>query len=279
MQKQFSKSQKKSNLKPWQLKVHEIIFEADTFAGKFFDIFLLALIILSIMVVMLESVPELNKDFGEYFTVIEWVFTILFTIEYVARISSIKKPFKYIFSFYGIIDLLSILPTYIGLFVSGTNSFMVIRSLRLMRIFRILKLAKFLKESKVLVDSIKASRHKILVFLLSILTLVIILGTVMYLIESHENGFTSIPRSIYWAIVTLTTVGYGDIAPHTPLGQFIASIVMILGYVIIAVPTGMVTSEIIKADQKAISTQSCSNCAKEGHDADAEYCKHCGSLL
>ena len=272
--------QKKTNLKPWQLKLHEIIFEADTFAGKAFDITLLVLIIMSIIIVMLESVPALGLAYQSYFNFIEWVFTILFTLEYLARILSINKPFKYIFSFYGIIDLLSILPTYLGIFVSReTNSLMVIRSLRLMRVFRILKLAKFIKESKVLIDSIRSSRHKIFVFLLSILTMVIILGTVMYLIETPESGFTSIPRSIYWAIVTLTTVGYGDIAPVTSLGQFIASIVMILGYAIIAVPTGMVTAEIIKTDQKSISTRSCSNCSKDGHDNDAEHCKYCGEIL
>lgn len=266
-------------LKPWQSKLHEVIFEADTLAGKTFDISLLILIILSILIVMLESVPNLAAKCGDIFYYLEWIFTIVFTFEYFARILTIKKPFKYIFSFYGVIDLLSIIPTYLGIFISGTNSLMVIRSLRLMRVFRILKLGKFLKESKVLVDSIKASRHKIFVFLLSILTIVIILGTVMYLIESEASGFTSIPRSIYWAIVTLTTVGYGDIAPSTALGQFIASIVMILGYAIIAVPTGVVTSELMKADRKEVSTKACKECSQDGHDDDAEYCKFCGSEL
>ncbi len=276
---------KKSNLKPWQLKLHEIIFEADTLAGRVFDISLLIFIILSIIVVMLESIPSLTDkvgyDYTPVFNGVEWFFTVVFTFEYIARIIAINKPWKYIFSFYGIIDLLSIIPTYLGIFISNeTNSLMVIRSLRLMRVFRILKLGKFIKESKILIDSIRASRHKIFVFLLSILTLVIILGTVMYMIESEKNSeFTSIPRSIYWAIVTLTTVGYGDIAPVTSLGQFIASIVMILGYAIIAVPTGMVTAEIVKADPKSISTRSCSNCSKDGHDSDAEHCKYCGELL
>jgi len=269
----------KSGLKSWQIKMHEVIYEADTTAGKAFDLGLLVVIILSITVVMLESVPSLHKDYGNEFMLAEWGFTIIFSLEYLARLLSIGKPFKYIFSFYGIIDLLSILPTYLGFFITGTNSLMVIRSLRLMRVFRILKLGSFLKESKVLVDSLKASRHKIAVFLLSILTMVIILGTVMYLVESGESGFDSIPRSIYWAIVTLTTVGYGDIAPHTAFGQFLASIVMILGYAIIAVPTGIVTNELIKTENKKISTQACQTCSKDGHDTDAEYCKYCGEHL
>jgi len=269
----------KDGLSPWRLKMHEVIYEADTKSGKVFDIALLIIIVLSITVVMLESVPSLHEKYGELFDKAEWVFTILFTIEYITRLVSIKKPLKYVFSFYGVIDLLSIIPTYLGLFISGTNSLMVIRSLRLMRVFRILKLGNFMKESRSLGESLKASRHKILVFLLSILTMVTILGTIMYLVESPEAGFTSIPRSIYWAIVTLTTVGYGDIAPLTALGQFIASIVMILGYAIIAVPTGIVTNELIKAENKKISTQACTSCSKEGHESDADYCKYCGDKL
>jgi len=270
----------KSGLKTWRLKMHEVIFEADTFAGKLFDIILLILIVLSIIVVMLESVPVYRNEYSVILHDLEWGFTILFTIEYFARIISINKPFNYIFSFYGIIDLLSIVPTYLGIFISGSRSLMVIRALRLMRIFRILKLGEFLNESQKLIDSLKASRQKIMVFLLSILTMVTILGTVMYLVESEDSGFTSIPRSIYWAIVTLTTVGYGDIAPVTSLGQFIASIVMILGYAIIAVPTGIVTNELIKSEkQSKISTQVCPSCSKEGHDTDAEYCKFCGEKL
>ncbi len=269
----------KNGLAPWRLKLHEIIYEADTKAGKLFDVVLLLIIIFSITIVMLESVPSLHDYYGDLFEMAEWIFTALFTLEYLARLVSIKKPLKYVLSFYGIIDLLSIIPTYLGVFISGTNSLMVIRSLRLMRVFRILKLGSFIKESKSLVDSLKASRHKILIFLLSILTMVTILGTVMYLVEGGENGFDSIPRSIYWAIVTMTTVGYGDISPITTLGQFIASIVMILGYAIIAVPTGIVTNELIKSDTKKISTQACKSCSKEGHDSDAEYCKYCGDKL
>jgi len=267
----------KSRLKPWQKKVHQVIFEADTLAGKAFDLGLLVAIIISIIVVMLESVPSLSAKYHNTFHVIEWIFTGFFTLEYIARIISIRKPAGYIFSFYGIIDLLSILPTYLGLFIIGSESLMVIRAVRLLRIFRILKLARFLKESKQLGDALKASRHRILVFLLAMLTLSTILGTVMYLVESADAGFTSIPRSIYWAIITLTTVGYGDIAPVTPLGQFIASIVMIMGYAILAVPTGIVTSELIKPqDNKEEAFRSCNNCSVEGHDFNAIYCKICG---
>ncbi len=270
----------KHQLKPWQKKIHEVIFEADTTSGKVFDLGLLIAIIISIVVVMLESVPRLNAKYHDIFYVIEWIFTVFFTIEYAARIVSIGKPSRYIFSFYGIIDLLSILPTYLGLFIVGSESLMVIRAVRLLRIFRILKLARFVKESKQLGDALRASRHRILVFLLAVLTLATILGTVMYLVESAEDGFTSIPRSIYWAIITLTTVGYGDIAPVTPLGQFIASLVMILGYAILAVPTGIVTSELIKPHtNQEVTARSCNNCSAEGHDSNAIYCKICGEKL
>lgn len=266
-------------LRPWQKKMHEIIFEADTAGGKLFDVTLLVVIILSVIIVMLESVPIYSERYQSIFTVIEWVFTILFSLEYVLRIISLKKPLSYIFSFYGVVDLLSIIPTYLGLFIVGTNSLTVIRSLRLLRVFRILKLGKYLHEAQTLVSALKNSKSKIIVFLGAVLTSVIILGTVMYLVESPEAGFTSIPRSIYWAIVTLTTVGYGDIYPETDLGQFIASMVMILGYAIIAVPTGIVTKELMAQDNKKISTQACESCSGEGHDHDASYCKHCGEPL
>ncbi len=279
----MSKSNKKARpLRPWQKKLHEVIFEADTLSGKLFDLILLGAILLSVIVVMLESVDEYNEKFGAVFTLIEWGLTILFSIEYIVRIISIRKPFSYIFSFYGIIDLLSIVPTYIGLLPLGTDasSLTVIRSLRLLRVFRILKLGKYLKEAKTLSKALIASKSKIIVFLGAILTVVTILGTVMYLVETPEDGFTSIPRSIYWAIVTLTTVGYGDIYPVTALGQFIASIVMIMGYAIIAVPTGIVTNELIKVDKdENISTKACESCSKEGHDKDAIHCKYCGEKL
>ena len=269
-----------NSLKPWQKRLHEIIFEADTPSGKWFDWILLGAILLSIIVVMLESVPEYGQAYGSWFTSIEWGLTVLFSIEYIVRIISVKKPFNYIFSFYGVIDLLSILPTYLGLYYSGTQSLAIIRSLRLLRVFRILKLGKYITDGQNLLLAIKNSRSKIIVFLGAILTSVTILGTIMYLIESPEAGFTSIPRSIYWAIVTLTTVGYGDIYPATELGQFIAAIVMILGYAVIAVPTGIVTNELIQVKgSDKISTQACEHCARQGHDKDAIYCKYCGEAL
>lgn len=268
----------KSKLKPWQSKLHEVIFEADTKAGKWFDILLLWAILLSVAAVMLESVESISLVYGDTLRIIEWGFTIIFTIEYIARIVSVNKPLKYIFSFYGIIDLISIIPTFIGLFISGTHTLSIIRSIRLLRVFRILKLVQFISEANVLIKALKASRAKIVVFLFAVLSLTFILGTVMYLIESPEAGFTSIPRSIYWAIVTLTTVGYGDIAPQTILGQTLASIIMIIGYAIIAVPTGIVGSELAKAETNT-NTQACTNCSLEGHDDDAEYCKYCGSNL
>ncbi|MFT5822506.1 MAG: voltage-gated potassium channel [Crocinitomix sp.] len=279
----MSKNDHKSRpLRPWQKKLHEVIFEADTFSGKSFDLILLGAILLSVIVVMLESVDEYNIKYGAAFSIIEWGLTILFSIEYIVRIITVRKPFSYIFSFYGIIDLLSIIPTYIGLLPLGTDasSLTVIRSLRLLRVFRILKLGKYLKEAKTLSKALAASKNKIIVFLGAIFTVVIILGTIMYLVETPEDGFTSIPRSIYWAIVTLTTVGYGDIYPVTALGQFIASIVMIMGYAIIAVPTGIVTNELIKVENEDnISTKACESCSKEGHDKDAIHCKFCGEQL
>lgn len=268
----------KSTLKPWQIKLHEIIFEADTKAGKWFDILLLWAILLSVAAVMLESVESINQAYGEELRIIEWSFTFLFTIEYIARILTVGKPLKYIFSFYGIIDLVSIIPTYLGLFVSGSHTLSIIRSIRLLRVFRILKLVQFISEANILIKALKASRAKIVVFLFAVLSLTFILGTVMYLIESPEAGFTSIPRSIYWAIVTLTTVGYGDIAPQTVLGQTLASLIMIIGYAIIAVPTGIVGAEIAKT-KPSTNTQSCPQCSLEGHADDAKHCKHCGSRL
>jgi len=259
-------------------KLHTIIFEADTRAGKLFDIILLWAILVSIVVVMLESVVSISEAYSAEIKVVEWSFTILFSLEYIARIIAVKKPLKYIFSFYGIIDLLSILPTFIGVFVSGTHSLSVIRAIRLLRIFRILKLVRYVKAAQTLKQALFASKDKIIVFLFAVGSMVIILGTIMYIIETPESGFTSIPRSIYWAIVTLTTVGYGDISPATVLGQTIASIVMIMGYSILAVPTGIVGVELAKHENK-MSTQACPDCSEEGHDLDAEHCKYCGAKL
>jgi len=265
-------------LTPFQRKLHEVIFEADTPAGKWFDIVLLIAILLSVVTVMLESVESIASVYGSELRIIEWSFTIFFTIEYIARIISLGKPLKYVFSFYGIIDLISIIPTYLSLFVAGTHTLTVIRSIRLLRVFRILKLVQFIGEANVLMQALKASRAKITVFLFAVSSLTFILGTVMYLIESPESGFTSIPRSIYWAIVTLTTVGYGDITPQTVLGQTLASVIMIIGYAIIAVPTGIVGAEIAKADAPS-NTQACPQCSLEGHDDDAKFCKYCSAEL
>ncbi len=269
----------KKSKENWKKRLHEIIYEADTPAGKLFDIILLIAILLSIAVVMLESVNSISKEYSNLLNIVEWGITILFTVEYIVRIISINKPSKYVLSFYGIIDFLSTIPKYLSLFFVGTHSLVALRALRLLRVFRILKLARFIGESQGLVKALKASRAKIAVFLFFVIIVCIILGTVMYLIEGSENGFTSIPRSVYWAIVTLTTVGYGDIAPHTPIGQFIASVIMILGYAIIAIPTGIVSSEIGKHSDIDLNTQSCPNCATEGHDDNAIFCYRCAHKL
>lgn len=260
-------------------RLHEIIFEAETKSGRNFDITLLIAIVVSVIVVMLESVPSIATNYQSVFDNLEWIFTILFTIEYILRLWITKKTIRYFFSFFGIIDLLSILPTYLSLFITGGSSLMIIRVFRLLRVFRVLKLAQFLKEASVLINALKASRQKIIVFMFGVLTITILMGTLMYMIEGGENGFTSIPRSVYWAIVTLTTVGYGDIAPHTVLGQTLASAIMILGYGIIAIPTGIVGSELAKSSSNNVSTQVCQSCSQEGHDPDADYCKYCGELL
>ena len=267
--------------KDWKYKLHEIIYEADTPAGKLFDVVLLIFILASIVLVMLESVNSIDAKYHDWLNMTEWVVTILFTLEYIARIVSVKKPLKYITSFYGVIDLLSTIPKYLSLIFVGTHALVALRALRLLRVFRILKLARYLGASNNLVTAIKASRVKISVFLFAVVIISIILGTIMYLIEGEENGFTNIPKSVYWCIVTLTTVGYGDIAPQTALGQFIASIVMVLGYGIIAVPTGIVTSELAKTHDKKVetNTQSCPNCSAENHKDNAEYCYNCGHNL
>lgn len=260
-------------------QLYEIIFEADTKAGKTFDLSLLTVILISILLVILESVPSIEKEYHSLLKISEWIITAIFSLEYIFRIWIVKKPKAYIFSFYGIIDLLSVLPTYLGLFIAGSHGFMVIRALRLLRVFRILKLNRYIKEGAIIVKALRESRIKILVFLFAVLTLVIIIGTVMYLIEGAENGFTSIPRGIYWAIVTLTTVGYGDISPATSVGQFFASVVMIIGYAIIAVPTGIVTAELTKHTVANQSTQVCPECLADGHEDDSIFCKKCGSKL
>jgi voltage-gated potassium channel len=263
----------------WRHKLHEVIYESHTTAGKAFDVVLLIFIVLSIVVVMLDSVPGLHREFGRLFLALEWGFTILFTLEYLLRLITVRKPWLYAASFLGIIDLLAILPSYLSLVFVGTQSLMVVRSLRLLRIFRIFKLPHYLSEMQFLGSAMRASLKKIAVFMLVVLNLVIILGSVMYLVEGPENGFYSIPESIYWAIVTLTTVGYGDISPVTPLGKFIATLVMFIGYSIIAVPTGIVTSEMMGVRTRNENREVCPQCGREGHDHNAAFCKWCGSKL
>ncbi len=277
----------------WKFKLHQIIYEADTPAGKTFDIVLLINIIASIILLMLESVNEIDKEYHDLINICEWIITILFSIEYILRIITVNKPLQYITSFYGVIDLLSTIPKYLSLIFIGTHAFAALRALRLLRVFRILKLARYMGASTHLISAIKASRAKISVFLFAVVIVAIIMGTVMYMVEGEENGFTNIPKSVYWCIVTLTTVGFGDIAPQTPLGQFLASIIMVLGYGIIAVPTGIVSAEYtnMSKDKDAsgkpkpaqpeiqLNTQSCSNCLANKHKDGAEFCYRCGYRL
>lgn len=274
-----SLKKKEVNLKPWQEKVNEIIAGTETRLGRLFDIWLLVIILVSVVVIMLESVPSIQKYYAVEFIIIEFVVTGLFSIEYILRIISTKHPLKYMFSFLGVVDLLSILPTYLGLFISGAKPLTVIRALRFLRIFRILELSNFTKGADTIIKALYASRHKIIVFIISVLTIVIILGAIMFSVESPEAGFTSIPRSIYWAIITITTVGYGDIAPMTPAGQAIASFIMLIGYSIIAVPTGIVSAEIVKGDKSRFKLHACSNCKRTEHETDADFCKYCGQKL
>jgi len=263
----------------WRDTLYRIIFEADTPAGKLFDIVLVIAIVLSVLAVMLDSVPGIHARWGNLFNYFEWLITIIFSVEYIARVVSVRKHGAYIFSFMGIVDLLSTLPSYIGLFITGSSYAISLRLLRLLRIFRILKLSYYLEESAVMANALAASRRKLLVFLLTVLTLVIILGTLMFAVEGPEHGYTSIPESIYWAIVTLTTVGYGDITPKTPLGQAIAAMVMILGYTIIAVPTGIVTVELARSRTNFNVAIACPRCMLEGHAEDAVYCRRCSEKL
>lgn len=266
---------------PLRSKLHEVIFEADTPAGRAFDVVLLVLILVSIVAVCLESVGPIREEHGTFLRILEWILTGLFTVEYALRLYCVRRPSRYATSFFGVVDLLAILPTYLSFVVTGSQSLLVIRALRLLRVFRVLKLAHFLGEARMLHAAVRASVRKIIVFLGTVLTLILIVGSLMYLIEGPENGFTSIPRSIYWAIVTMTTVGYGDIAPQTVPGQVLASIIMILGYGIIAVPTGIVTVELAghSKDPDKVSTQACPGCGGEGHTWDAKHCKHCGARL
>lgn len=264
----------------WQARLHEIIYESEKPEGKAFDIALLACILISIFVVILDSVDRLHIKYGGLFYTLEWVFTVIFTIEYILRLICIRRPMKYVFSLLGIIDLLAIIPSYLSIVFAGAQSLLVFRALRLLRVFRIFRLAHFVSELRFLSTSVINSLRKISIFILFVLVIVVILGSIIYLVEGPEHGFTSIPQSIYWAIVTITTVGYGDIAPATPLGKVIASFIMLLGYGIIAVPTGIVTTEMaLAAKQRVQGNSACPNCGREGHDRDAKFCKYCGSKL
>ena len=268
------------SFKSFKHRLHEIIYEADTPAGRAFDVVLLIFILSSVVLVALESIDQIGQKYQHQLDIAEWIITILFTIEYFLRIISIKKPSKYIFSAYGIIDFVSTIPKYISLFFVGTQSLLALRALRLLRVFRILKLTQFVGESNSLVKALNRSKNKILVFMFSVVVLCIIFGTVMYLVEDDESGFTSIPRSIYWCIVTLTTVGYGDIAPESPLGQFIASVIMVLGYGIIAGPTGIVSAEFTsQAFNIDSNTQACPHCMTSHHKDNAKFCHQCGEIL
>ena len=263
----------------WRTVLYETIFEADTPAGRWFDILLIVSILMSVSVVMLDSVSAIRAVHGKWLLDLEWFFTLLFTFEYLLRLICIGRPIQYATSFYGVVDLMSIAPTYLSLLVPGSQYLIVIRILRILRVFRILKLAQYLGEAQLLAQALRASRRKITVFLFTVLVLVIIFGSLMYLVEGEAGGFTSIPRGIYWAVVTLTTVGYGDISPQTGPGQMLAAVIMVLGYGIIAVPTGIVTVEMSHAMGHKAVNQACPSCSAQGHDRDARFCKYCGAAL
>ena len=264
----------------WRLRLYSIIFEADTVAGRRFDLALIAAIVFSILVVMLDSVHTISVRHDRLIDTLEWTFTLLFTVEYLTRLACVKRPLRYATSFYGIIDLLSVLPTYLAFFVPEVHALLDVRILRLIRIFRILKLTMYVQEYQMLTSAISASRRKIMVFLSIVMMVVLVMGTIMYVVEGPEHGFTSIPTAMYWAVVTMTTVGYGDIAPHTDAGKAIASLMMLLGWGVLAVPTGIVTAEMTTQRlTRVVTTRTCHNCLSEGHEPDALYCKDCGARL
>jgi voltage-gated potassium channel len=278
-----SKSAEQSPRRGYRARLHEIIFESDTGAGKAFDVALLWAIVFSVIIVLLESVTPLRLRYGAELRTAEWIFTGLFTLEYVLRLIAVREPLRYARSFFGVVDLMAIVPTFLSVLVPGAHSLLVVRVLRLLRVFRVLKLGGFLGQAELLMSALRGSRQKIVVFLGAVLSIVVITGAVMYLIEGEANGFDSIPRGMYWAIVTLTTVGFGDITPKTVPGQIVASVLMILGYGVIAVPTGIVSVELAEASRlaakAAVSVQACPSCGAEGHDHDARHCKYCGAAL
>ncbi len=267
-------------LSPWRESLNTVIFGSETPMGKAFDVVLSISIVLSVIVIMLDSVEAIQSRYAQALYIIEWLFTLLFTLEYGLRLISVRRPWLYFKSFFGLVDLISILPSYLILLFPGAQAMLAIRILRLLRVFRILKLSAYMNEAQVMMAALHKSSRKIMVFLYAVLMLVIVFGSLVYVVESREAGFTSIPRSVYWAIVTLTTVGYGDISPQTPLGQLLASAIMIMGYGIIAVPTGIYSAELIRTYTAGkVRNDACPACGKTGHDFDADYCKHCGHAL
>lgn len=268
-----------TDMRKRQAQLYKVIFESDTRAGRTFDVVLLICILTSVLVVMLDSVESVRAVFGSWLYLLEWFFTILFTVEYLLRLIAVGRPIRYARSFFGVVDLVAIVPTYLSLVLPETRYLLVVRVLRMLRIFRIFKLAEYLNQADVIIRALRSALPKIIVFLFAVMTSVVIIGSLMYVIEGAENGFTNIPQSVYWAIVTLTTVGYGDMSPQTPLGRTLASIVMILGYGIIAVPTGIVTVELTRTPARKMSQKTCPGCGREGHDLDARHCKFCGMAL
>lgn len=266
-----------------RLRLYRVIFESDTDAGRRFDLLLIAAILVSILIVLVDSVHTYSVRYGDIIDMLEWSFTLLFTVEYAARLYCVQKPLRYATSFFGIIDLLSVLPTYLAFFFPELHALLDVRILRLIRIFRILKLTLYLQEYQVLVNAVSASRRKIFVFLSIVLMVVLVMGTIMYVVEGPENGFTSIPQAMYWAVVTMTTVGYGDMSPKTDIGRAIASIMMLIGWGVLAVPTGIVTAEMttqrLTRVTVAMGRRRCEACGSEGHEADARFCKDCGAAL
>lgn len=264
----------------WRERAYHVIFEADTPAGRAFDLSLMVIIVASVLAVLLDSVPAVHGRWAAWLYRAEWAFTLLFTAEYLLRLAVVDRPLRYARSFFGVVDLLALAPTYISLLLPGAQALLVVRALRLLRVFRVLKLVRYFNEARVMLGALRASLPKILVFLYTELTLVVIIAALMYVIEGPARGFDSIPQSMYWAVVTLTTVGYGDMVPHTPVGKMLASVTMLLGYGIIAVPTGIVTVEMTRAiTRRDITTRVCQSCAREGHDLDAAWCKYCGARL